>query len=55
MQANLFKLRCLYVYVAVYLTSVEHSDNLAEFAEWHSICLMSLCKLKTTKIKRYEH
>ena len=24
-------------------------DILAEFAEWHSICLMSLCKLKTTK------
>lgn len=25
------------------------NDILAECAEWHSICLMCLCKLKTTK------
>ena len=42
------------MYATVYLTSVEHSDILAEYVEWHSICLMCLCKLKTTKIKRYE-
>ena len=30
---------------------IEHllNDILAECAEWHSICLMCLCSLKTTK------